>query len=283
MQEKSGKTRIDQLVENAGEKLAGNYTRRSFLGRVAGVAGAAMFGGAVVLGEKDAAEASAYAGCFSQYETHICYISHVFAYTGGLHVGPSASAPAIAGYNPGTPFGIQSLRMGAGACNCSDTSCARPSCNGFWFGYVQAPGGWHSGWVHGSCLAQDYYGTTVCGPAHVDYDCMKPKSSCPSYNGCAGLGLPGVTVYSSYYRINASTLYLRYAPGSTAHHYLVTNDIIHRIRAYGTACNGGWSCVTAWNCAWVPYGCHGWIDSCYLGTPVSPGGSGGPGCDCPGG
>ena len=276
MQEKSGKSRIDQLVEKAGEKLASSYTRRSFLGRVAGVAGAAMLGGAVVLGEKNAAEASAYAGCFSSYETNICYtgLRNTSGAGSAVRSGPSGSAPTRATVGVNGHFGRQSYRTAPTACN---VPSVRASCNGYVWGYAWSGG--VSGWVNASHFVSDT-GYTYCGPAGADFDCNKSKGSCPGFT-CGGSNLGTITTYSSYWKITHVDVYLRYAPVSTAHHVLVTNDRIHRIRREATY---GWNCVTAICCAWIPYACHGWTPSDCLGVVTTNTGSCNPTtCDCPGG
>ena len=286
MKEQLGTSRLDKIVEAAGEKMAGGYTRRGFLGRVAGVAGATLLGGAVVLGEKSETRADQCAsGCFSQNQVNVCYspwrVTRSWSGLSGIPIfkGPSQSSPMLS--ISGSIVTIPVNEVFGRCSNRTAASCADPgprssvSLNGqFLWGYRQygfVRIGWIPYRVNGVtyCVGDNGATTTLCGPAGVDFDCRRAKSYCPSYNGCSGGGEVGTTSSDCYKSVldggsedqNSSTGYLvKYAPNSCGTYWLDhANDKVHQFCYTGTIGAWSWSCFSAVRCDWMPQGCRGWV------------------------
>ena len=320
MKEEKGMSRIDKIVENAGEKLASSYTRRSFLGKVAGVAGAAMFGGAVILGEVERAEAIA-AGCFGTTDAQVCYDTYRVTISWGayLNKGPSQYSPYVYGTSSSLPcynqpvlmnqwdyFGAQSCRSTASAgCNptCSRSQVVASDGIRWIWGYHHntSKSGWAPVWHPNGTVWmqwQQHTGPASCGPAGADFDCRdnypgwtdaQKRVHCPGYNGCTGQGPGTVTDSGAYWSIRDAgsnlansdqQFYMRYAPNSVPIGWMLPGDKIKRL-SYKT----GWSCIYCYcNPQTMPYGCRGWIDSSALGSPGTYSSCGGPPTSaCPGG
>ena len=286
MQVRSGKSRIDRIVEDAGTKMASSYTRRSFLGRVAGLAGATLLGGAVVLGEKSETRADQCAsGCFSQNQVNVCYTpwtvtTNWSGYSGiPIFKGPSQYSPIL--YIDGNPviipngetFGRCSYRTAASCANPGPRLSQTISGQFLWgyrqYGFVRI--GWIPYRVNGVtyCVSDTNATATMCGPAGVDFDCRYAKSYCPSYNGCSSGGEVGTTSSDCYKSVldagwesgNSSTGYLvRYAPNSCGIYWLDhANDKVHQFCYTDTIGAFKWSCISAISCDWMPQGCRGWV------------------------
>lgn len=281
---------LDRLVQRAGDLLARDASRRSFLGKtgatVAGLAGV----GALGWQQEAQAACSLPAGCFGTDVVNVCYAPWrvVAAEPGqtGLVVrkGPHFSATPVT-YSDGSPvvvsigghFGRCSNRTGSIAAGCPDPG-PRPSQNGFIWGYWQ---NYHrQGWMPYNVGGVTYavgdsaYTGKFCGVATFDFDCRLPHSSCPNWTGCGGVDFTttcGVT-YRPVITVppdpSEEKYYIRYAPNSISWGWLVPGD---RVKRWGYMSVGGynWSCVQALCCQYVPANCRGWCRSDCLGNPIS--------------
>ena len=267
MEKQDRKTRVDKMVEDAGTHLASQFTRRSFLGRVAGVAGASLFGGAVILGEKNTVWADTPPdGCWGTYDVGVCYSPWIVTGSepsvSGVYVrkGPSWNAPycySTSHEEPvliptGEPFGRCSNKGGGYSENCPDPN-PRVNFNGFVWGYWDYNGsswekqGWIPYAVGGVTYSQGNTGWTgwACGPGDCDFDCRDDghsdtykRSHCPDYVGCGGGAKPTcTTIGQNKYRLrtvgeepawSAVTYYLRYGVLSTTFAWTVPGDRVKR-------------------------------------------------------
>lgn len=174
----------------------------------------------------------------------------------------------IEALGPGQGFAAQSTRNPG----CIENPPLRPALNGFVFGYAR--GSAKSGWVPADALEFAGYdgGSCADGPASADFQvlhnpydgckamacdgqlgCMAVNGANDGANDCGGSGK------NEDRTVAVDDLYLRYAPQSTAYHYLHNNDKVHVL--YANA-GGQWLFVevTGTTCpALTPNGTRGWV------------------------
>lgn len=210
------KHHIDGILENTAVLLAGRYTRRSFLGQVAGIATATLLGGAVILGENRSSYADAApTGWDGTYNVNVCYTPWKVkraedGYSGiVMRKGPSFKAPplyksdgSVVVIPVGEYFGRMSGKTGypiESKSGCPDPG-PLPAIGGFIWGYK--PKSYSQiGWIPSrsstgiaySEVADKQTDFYACGPA-ADFDCrdgalniVQRKVHCPDYHGVAAV------------------------------------------------------------------------------------------------
>lgn len=292
--------RVDRLVGQATAKLASGIPRRSFLSRLSTGIVAVGTTGLILKPSEAQAGFCSITECRGTDEIGVCYTPWKVTAPGGIGVykGPSFSAERVrdTGGNPivipvNAHFGRVSNRYSS---SCGDPG-PRPSYNGFIWGYW-CTGTGRQGWIpYGAGYSEGDSGWSgsCCGPAGKDWDCTDPKSSCPEYVGCGGVGAGSGTCSQAYWTIGTSgsdmsheRYYIRYGADSTTFGWLVPGDRVKRWGYKSAACcvacpSGMWSCVQAICCAYVPNGCRGWVCSDVLGSPTSNNSPCYPGLPCP--
>ena len=174
-----------------------------------------------------------------------------------LHIGPSASSPAVRSESgdvvrlvPGQHFGRQCTRNP----RCLDAPPLRAAVNGFVWGYGIPPAIAKSGWVRLDDLQTDPGFTEfACGPAGADFDRRFPQE-CGGH--CDGRPLAGVRRIAGSAEVRAHDLYLRYAPGSTAYRYLVSGDQVRLLVDWHAR---RWFGVEVRRAKWAARGARGWV------------------------
>ena len=242
---------IDTYVEDAGRGLLDPHSRRGFIGRVG--AGVAAVGAAKLFGDVGPAQAAARCGqdgCWDRSDVEVCYAPYVTTADAPIRVGPAANAPQLAVVAKGKHVGWQSTRNPG----CISNPPLRSADNGYAWVYDDTGGsGLAGGWIAVSQIQADpgWNGTT-CGPADADFDC---RGQC--YAPCQPINPSTASSRSGRRTIQSSSVYLRYAPQSTAFRYLEQNAVVDEL------CNvGNYRCVQVVSSAWAPTGTRGWVLAC---------------------
>lgn len=188
-------------------------------------------------------------GCWDRDEVEVCWESFIAVRATALRYGPSFAAPLRpnGGLDAGNGVCLQSTRNPS----CIVDPPLRPSENGFVWGYKRA--GSFAGWVPAGDLAADTSAPPCCGPAGADFPCGIDFVDSNCRRACGGDLTGDVGSRSGRRTVTAQDLTMRYAPQSTQFRWLLNGDVVE-LRCFA----GGYFCVEAVNCDWVPTGTRGW-------------------------
>jgi len=168
----------------------------------------------------------------------------------------------IIGRNPAGGYELTTIPGGRMIClqstrnpECSSSPPVRPaSPQGYYWAYYRNPdnGAVYTGWVLGSDIGGGL-GGPCNGPAFEDFQCGQSPVGCThSAGGCGDRDDLTTTNREGY---------IRFAPGSTAIHWVGTDANVRRT-AYA---NNGYACVTVnSNGKFCPDGSIGWIEQSAL-------------------
>lgn len=186
-------------------------------------------------------------GCWDRDQTNVCWYPRQT--TVATQIGKNAAGGnVIVDVPAGANICVQSTRNPT----CLSNPGMRPtSAQGYRWVYWNAGSGTYTGWMPNAHISA-HAGVAGClGPADADYVCGTTPKGCYDTVGCSDRNDPGTTLRRDGY--------IRYAPTSTAYHWVGQNANVQR-KGFNSA-NGDYACVVVVsNGKYCPDGTVGWIE-----------------------
>jgi hypothetical protein len=189
-------------------------------------------------------------GCWDRYQVNICWHPRSLLQNTDIGKNP-AGGNALATLPAGGVLCLQSTRNPTCSDGVVSTPGVRPQSAQYYnWAYYRDPntGSVYTGWVLGQHIGGGVF-NPCSGPALEDFTCGQPAVGCTDTAGGCGSR-------NDNWKTNRDG-YIRYAPGSTAYHWVGSGASVVRT-AYA---NNGYACVTvSANGKFCPDGTKGWIE-----------------------